>query len=400
MTATPSISVTGVTQTTASLSWNYSGKLSTEVLMSATISGPGGVSSSAYSGTATATGLSAGTSYTWTYDLQLYDTRFGSADYWIVTRTVTATTTAATLPVWTDSSIGSSAQYNVSFSNGVAATGATSYSVASGALPNGLTLNTSTGAITGTPNTVGTFTGTLRATNAGGSITTSFNIVIWSTVTWTDSTIVENAQKSVAYSDDVSATGSPTPTYSFTGTLPPGLSLNTTNGNLTGTPTTAGTYSFTLRAAHSYSNVTSAKTFVVWEPVVWTDNNIVLTATSNTTYTDSVSASGSPAPGYYITSGSLPASLTLANTTGAIGNTITAAAGSYPFTITANNAYSNVTASFTMTISAAAPAETIRTIKVYNGSTWVPVAQTYWDGSAWVERTVKVYNGSGWEQIL
>ncbi|MEO0017907.1 MAG: hypothetical protein RLZZ522_1190, partial [Verrucomicrobiota bacterium] len=53
-----------------------------------------------------------------------------------------------------------------------------SYSVLSGALPNGLVLNPTTGAITGTPQTAGTFNVTLQGTNAGGSGTkaVTFNI--------------------------------------------------------------------------------------------------------------------------------------------------------------------------------------------------------------------------------
>ena len=399
-----SISTSNVTANSVTVSWTYSNPAPSKSILEAYVQGPGGVyvDPATSSSSTSATGLSPSTSYTWTYYVAYYEPTIG--ENIVITKTATATTLAGTSPpVWTDSSIGTNAQVSVSFSNGVAATGATSYSVASGALPTGLSLNTSTGAVTGTPSATGTYSGTLRATNSGGSITTSFNVVIWSAVAWTDSTIVTNGQRGVAYSDDVSASGSPTPTYSVSsGSLPPGLSLNTNNGNLTGTPTTSGTYNFTLRAAHSYSNTTSAKTFVVWDPVAWTDNTILLTATEDDVYSDGVSASGSPAATYSITTGSLPSGLSLNGTTGAITGTIgTGTAGSYSFTIKAENAYSNVTASFTMTISAVAPpGGTIRTIKVYNGFTWVPVAQTYWNGDSWVERTVKVYNGMEWEQIL
>lgn len=396
--ATLSISTSSVTATTVLVTWSISN--SGESLPRYSITGPGGVSSTSASGSATATGLSPGTSYTWTYTYTYYNPSIGED----VTQTKTASATTLAIPVWTDSSIGTNAQVNVSFNNGISATNATSYSVFSGALPTGLSLNTSTGAVTGTPNTTGTYTGTFRATNANGYVSANFSVVVWSAVSWTDNTIVTSGQKSVAYSDDISASGSPTPTYSVSsGSLPPGLSLNSSNGNLTGTPTTSGTYNFTLRAAHSYSNVTSAKTFVVWEPVSWTDNTILLEATEGSSYSDAVSASGSPAPTYSVTSGALPSGLSINSTTGAITGTIatgTAASSPYSITITAQNAYSSTTVDFVLVIDEVPPPEIIRGFQLYNGSSFAPSNKKYWDGSAWVERTVRVFNGSTWERVL
>jgi hypothetical protein len=76
------------------------------------------------------------------------------------------------LPVFSDGSVNSSARVGIAYSDGVTASEAASYSVFSGALPGGLSLNSSTGAITGTPTTPGTFTFVLRATNITGSTNT------------------------------------------------------------------------------------------------------------------------------------------------------------------------------------------------------------------------------------
>lgn len=60
-------------------------------------------------------------------------------------------------------------------------------------------------------------------------------------------TIVPNGTISVAYSQTFAATGGISPyTWGFSGTLPPGVSLNTSSGVLSGTPTTAGNYNFTI----------------------------------------------------------------------------------------------------------------------------------------------------------
>jgi hypothetical protein len=63
------------------------------------------------------------------------------------------------------------------YSDGVAANNTSSYSIASGSLPTGLSLNTSSGAITGTPTVQGSFTFAITASGGGGS-TGSGNLTI------------------------------------------------------------------------------------------------------------------------------------------------------------------------------------------------------------------------------
>ena len=64
-----------------------------------------------------------------------------------------------------------------SYSDGVAANTTTSYALASGSLPPGLSLNTSSGAITGTPTQQGSFTFAINASGGGGT-TGSGNLTI------------------------------------------------------------------------------------------------------------------------------------------------------------------------------------------------------------------------------
>jgi hypothetical protein len=81
--------------------------------------------------------------------------------------------------------------------------------------------------------------------------------------TWTDSTI-GSLQVGVAFADGVSATGTATVTYSVAaGSLPAGLALDTATGAITGTPTAAGPYDFTLAAANSIGTITQQFTGTV-----------------------------------------------------------------------------------------------------------------------------------------
>lgn len=66
---------------------------------------------------------------------------------------------------------------------------------------------------------------------------------------------VPNGTAGVPYSTHLDVTGTPTPTFAsapIVGILPPGLTISP-SGDLTGTPTAAGTYSFTLRVSSQVS---------------------------------------------------------------------------------------------------------------------------------------------------
>jgi len=79
-------------------------------------------------------------------------------------------------PSFTDTTV-SGGTLRKSYSDGVTASNTSSYAIASGSLPTGLSLNTSNGYITGTPTVQGSFTFAITATGGGGS-TGSGNLTI------------------------------------------------------------------------------------------------------------------------------------------------------------------------------------------------------------------------------
>jgi len=167
------------------------------------------------------------------------------------TRTTTSLTVNPPAPVWTDQTVASPTFIGSSYSDGVQATYATSYTVSSGSLPAGLSLNSSTGAITGTPTTEETQNFTIQASNSTGTISTGLQIEVQSGLappTFTDDTLDGDLRVGISYSDSVSATDADT--YEFTGDPVPGLSVDN-SGNVTGTPTEQGTYSFDIVATNA-----------------------------------------------------------------------------------------------------------------------------------------------------
>ena len=89
------------------------------------------------------------------------------------------------------------------------------------------------------------------------------------------------AEATVAYNQQIIFYGSPAPTWSLTsGTLPPGLKLDTATGFISGTPTDPGTYMFTITATNGTSTDTKTFTLNVSAPVIkifgtWTGSGTV-----------------------------------------------------------------------------------------------------------------------------
>ena len=151
---------------------------------------------------------------------------------------------------------------NASYSATLTASGGVTpytWSVVSGSLPTGLSLNSMTGGINGTPTTAGSSAFTVQVSdsqNPSGTDTKQLSITINPAqvaplnITTTSLPI---GRRFVAYSQTLIATGGTRP-YSWSlssGALPPGLALNGVTGVISGTPTNKGRWSFTVRVRDS-----------------------------------------------------------------------------------------------------------------------------------------------------
>ncbi len=150
-----------------------------------------------------------------------------------------------------------------SYAAWIAVNGGTSpyqFSVSSGSLPKGLKLNATTGEISGKAKVLGKSSFSVEVSDANSnSSTASLSVTVVKPVVLklTPKTLV-SATTGSAYSQQIKAKGGTAPrTLTVTsGSLPPGLTL-TSSGLLSGTPTTTGTYDFTVGATDSLGNTGS-----------------------------------------------------------------------------------------------------------------------------------------------
>jgi len=215
------------------------------------------------------------------------------------------------------------------------------WSVLSGSLPAGLMLNSATGAITGTPTQAANNTAiTFKLTDSGSPVQTkmaSLTITIIPATLAIATTSLSNGQVGTPYNAALAATGGTLPfTWSITsGSLPGGLSLNTSSGAISGTPSVAVTNSaltFQVQDAGTPQQVKTVSLSLTIAPSTLSISTTSLPSGQvNIAYNATLTATGGTAPySWSLLSGTLPSGLMLNTATGAITGTPTVAVSSTP----------------------------------------------------------------------
>jgi len=145
------------------------------------------------------------------------------------------------------------------------------------------------------------------------------------------------------YSQLITASGGTGPyTYAVSsGVVPPGLTLNPATGALTGTPTTFGTYNFTITGTDANACPGSrAYVIIVSAPACPAISMLPIALPSaqiGSPWSQVITASGGTGPyTYAVTSGTLPGGLSLNSASGVMAGAPTTA-GTFTFTITATD---------------------------------------------------------------
>ena len=258
-------------------------------------------------------------------------------------------TTASPLPVGVD---------GTPYSQNLTAIGGTlpyTWVRSAGSLPAGLDLS-SNGLISGTPTSAGNFNFTAQVTDSGGrTAVKAFDVIINPPLAITTASPLPSGTEGTAYSHPLAALGGIPPySWSVTG-LPSGLTLNATNGVISGAPSGAGSFGFTVRVTDSGGR-TATKIFdiAIDPPTLTITTPPPLPAGMvGTAYSQPLAATGGTQPHTWVRSaGLLPAGLDL-DSNGRISGT-PASPGNFTFTAqVTDNAQRTASKIFTIAINPA-----------------------------------------------
>ncbi|AOG03020.1 putative Ig domain-containing protein [Bosea sp. RAC05] len=228
-----------------------------------------------------------------------------------------------------------------------------------GALPPGVSFNPTTGVLSGAPSAPGTYSFRLRAAEAfqPAAIIASdqYTMVVSAAAITFDVSQAPPSEVFVGagFSTQLSAGGAPGP-YVYSGSdLPPGMSVS--GSSFSGTFSTAGTYTYRLKADNGQNDATRQYTTVVYAPFSASLSGVpqsdVVAGTPITSVT--LTPIGGKEPYTYGTTGSLPSGVAFSN--GVLSGTPTTP-GLYSFGLSASQSFGNTpaftTPTFTMNVAA------------------------------------------------
>jgi uncharacterized delta-60 repeat protein len=191
--------------------------------------------------------------------------------------------------------------------------GPISFSISAGVLPNGVSLNSSTGLLSGTPTEPGTFNFTIEASDQNGCFgATTYSLHVQCPVITVGPVPgpIANGTAGVAYSQQFTQTGG-VGTITFTqigGNLPTGLSLSP-SGLLSGTPLQTGVFLFMVQAVdqNGCAGLSTYQLLISCPVIALSPTSANLpTATAGSRYSVTFSQTGGIAPITFSTDGTIP----------------------------------------------------------------------------------------------
>ncbi len=228
-----------------------------------------------------------------------------------------------------------------------------------GTIPSGVTIDPSTGIIS-CDNTlpIGTYTLLVVATNSAGSTGANYTITINpeapSSLSYSPATTTGNYGIAGSSAAPTINTGGGVMTYSLSGTIPSGISIDPSSGIISYDNTlSAGGYSLTVNAANSVASTTAtynitinavAPSSLVYSPAGLTADR----GTAGASVSPSINSGG--IVDTYSLTGTVPSGVTIDSSTGIISYDNTLSTGSYPLTVNATNSIGSTTTTFTITI--------------------------------------------------
>ena len=228
--------------------------------------------------------------------------------------------------------------------------------VISPTLPAGLSINTATGVVSGTPTASSVASNyTVTVSDGATSATATITIAVSGTATLSPGTqtVTGRVGAAITATTAFTSTGLGTRYFSIAPALPAGLAFSSTTGVLSGTATAAKaatTYVVTAADGTNYAIATMRLTITavpVMTPATQSITGVVGTAITATTAFTASTVTGTKT---FTVSPALPAGLTINATTGVVSGTPTAVAQQATHVVTATDGTSSATSNLTVVV--------------------------------------------------
>lgn len=205
-------------------------------------------------------------------------------------------------------------------------------------IPPGLSINQSTGAITGIPTAEGYWVVELSVTDGVVTKNARFRIDISKGVSLSgvpNTAYIGEYYQFVPTITGINPQAAGTKTILLSGTLPPGCELVPNNGSITGVPTTIGSYSYEVQITDGYSTNRTSFNVTVEQQFALDDFIPIGVCGVPYTFTLKTIGAGNSTPAFKIVKGTLPYGLVFDPTTGVISG-VPYQNGTYFFTVIAS----------------------------------------------------------------
>jgi len=260
-----------------------------------------------------------------------------------------ATLQVAVVPPVITSATNESGKQGYAFDYTITATGTTPITFGASGLPAGLSVDWTNGVISGVPAVAGVFDITLFATNAAQTTAEELVLTLADDIPGITSATNAVGQQGVAFSYTITATNDPA--WFSAGPLPTGLSLDTTNGIISGVPLVSGSFTLDIDAANDYGTNSVTLTLILASGAPIITSSLVDNGQQGQSFSYTVTASNNPAS---FSASPLPTGLSLNAASGVISG-VPLVSGPFAVTIGALNQFGADSQTLTLNLASGVP---------------------------------------------
>lgn len=265
-----------------------------------------------------------------------------------VTSQVATLDVAYILPVITCAT-NAAGQQGHDFNFAITATGSPPITFGAAGLPDGLSVDSTNGAISGIPSVYGVFDIALFATNPAQTASNILVLTLANDIPVITSTTNASGKQGYPFSYTIMATNDPA--WFDAQSLPEGLSVDNANGVISGTPLVNGSFSITIDATNAYGAVSRTLTLNLAPGAPLITSALTKNGQQGQSFSYTIKATNNPAT---FSAAPLPDGLTVDPSSGVISG-LPLVTGTFAVTIGAVNVFGSDSQTLTLNLSSGAP---------------------------------------------